>query len=120
MLYFYVLHPVVYIDLGVIYHHPNKLHRETFYEQKKIQFTKSNDGAIRPQYPKYPNSQKSIDLNILTYNDHIEVLRNFSALHINISRSACMYIRAGHMEANMKIFKPYYSSTNVPTTRTYI
>jgi hypothetical protein len=108
----------VHPDFQPLYHHPNKLHRETRYKQKKNPVKKSSHGATHPQYTKDPYSQKSTIFNLPIYNDHTEALCHFPTLHsINISRCAYIYIRAGHTEKkNTKIFQLHYSNINIPTT----
>jgi hypothetical protein len=70
---------------------------------RKIQFIKINLGS-------YPYSQKYISLDVLSSNGHIEVLRDFLVLHINIPRSAYIFILARHTEDNMKVFQLLYSN----------
>lgn len=92
-------------SIHVICHHQNYLHWETLYTEKKISSQK------QPQHNTLPVHlislfTETISLNILTYSDHIEILCNFSTLHINIFFRAYICVWARHLEENLKLFQP--------------
>jgi predicted NodU family carbamoyl transferase len=101
-----------------IYSHPPPLKQVTSGNtaNKKSSLQKRNHSTVHPQYSKYPYSQKSSSLNMLTSNDHIEVSHITSQYYMSTFPSVTTHTHKLDTEGDIKIFQSQYTTTDISST----